>query len=109
MVIAQAQYGLAPELLNDLRKIFKHYPDIEKVLLFGSRAKGNFKEGSDIDLAVFGANINSSTFTQIWDQVDRLAIMLKIDILHWDTLQNLALKDKIVAEGVELYVKNGQS
>jgi predicted nucleotidyltransferase len=101
--MTQEQYGLPEALLKQLRNIFIHYAHIDKVLLFGSRVKGSFREGSDIDLAVLGSKITKEEFTQIWGQVDLLAVMLKIDLLHWDKLENLVLKNKIINEGKAIY------
>ena len=66
-------YGLSDETVKDLCSVFACYDNIEKVLLFGSRAKGNFREGSDIDLALFGKDI---TFSQILDIKVRIEDLL---------------------------------
>ena len=47
-------YGLSDTVIMDICSVFRRYPNIEKVLIFGSRAKGTYSEGSDIDLAAVG-------------------------------------------------------
>lgn len=46
------KHGLSSEIMQQLKSVFARYPNIHTVYLFGSRAKGNFRDGSDIDLAV---------------------------------------------------------
>jgi predicted nucleotidyltransferase len=47
-------YGLQEKTIQAIRNIFSRFPEVEKVLLYGSRAKGNFRNGSDIDLCMVG-------------------------------------------------------
>lgn len=47
-------FGLSNEVIKDISDVLKKHPNIDKVLIFGSRAKGNYTEGSDIDLALIG-------------------------------------------------------
>jgi len=96
-------FGLSPAILGDLRRVFAAYPEIEQVLIFGSRAKGNFRDGSDIDLAVFAPTMNEAAFTRLWNKLDALPILFKMDVLHWDTLGNTRLKDKITGEGRRIF------
>lgn len=95
--------GLSDSILGDLRRVFATYPEIEQVLIFGSRAKGTFKDGSDIDLAVFAQHMSEPRFTQLWNELDALPLIFKMDVLHWNKLGNQRLKDRIPAEGKLLY------
>lgn len=51
-------FGLSNETVHDIHLVFQSYPNIQEVLIFGSRAKGDFKRNSDIDLAIKGENIS---------------------------------------------------
>jgi len=95
--------GLSDSILDDLRRVFAAYPEIEQVLIFGSRANGTFKDGSDIDLAVLAPTMSAARFTQLWNALDVLPLVFKMDVLHWDTLGNQLLKDKIPATGKLIY------
>ena len=56
------QFGLKPEVITQINQIFAEYPEISKAILYGSLAKGNYKNGSDIDLTLisdFCTNSNS--------------------------------------------------
>jgi len=95
-------YGLAPEILADLRRTFARHAEVERVLIFGSRAKGHFKDGSDIDLAVFAPTMSEEAFTRLWQEVNGLPMIFKVDLLHWDTLGDERIKSSILASGKPL-------
>ncbi len=103
MAVGTLTFGLSDSLLGDLRRVFAAYPEIEQVLIFGSRAKGTFKDSSDIDLAVFAPGMSEQRFTQLWNELDALPLVFRMDVLHWNALGNQRLKDKIPAEGKTLY------
>ena len=58
-------FGLTKKDIAALQSIFQRLPEIQEVIIFGSRAKGNSKNGSDIDLAVKGKNMNDSVISHI--------------------------------------------
>lgn len=98
-------YGLSLAIIEDLRQVFAHYPDIHQVLIFGSHAKGNYREGSNIDLAVIAPNMSDSTLTQLWNEIDALPLVFKADLLHWDKLDNASLKQNVQRFGQLLFPK----
>ena len=60
-------YGLLERDLKYILEAVRKYPEIEKVIIFGSRAMGNYKPGSDIDIALKGQNVNRTTVIRlIW-------------------------------------------
>ena len=95
-------FGLSAAVLADLQAVFKRFSQIESVLVFGSRASAHFKDGSDIDLAIVAADMDAQTFAQLWCALDDVPMVFKLDVVHWNQLQNTALKDKILLEGVRL-------
>jgi len=95
----QLTFGLSKRIRADFSGTFARYPDIEQVLIFGSRAKGCAKPGSDIDLAVFAPRMTDPEFSRLWNEIDELPLVFKVDLLHWDRLANRSLKDKIALEG----------
>lgn len=92
--------GIPSEHLKKIKKIFQKYPQIQGVILFGSRAKGNPREGSDIDLALKGKNIDSRLLTQIGLDYDALYLPWKLDAIAYDTIENLDLKEHIDHVGI---------
>ncbi|MEQ9107828.1 MAG: nucleotidyltransferase domain-containing protein [Limnobacter sp.] len=94
---------MSSEIVRQLTSVFARYPNIETVYLFGSRAKGNFRDGSDIDLAVLAPEMKPEIFTQLWNEIDALPMVFKVDCLHFEQLENDALKQKVLNEGVVFY------
>jgi predicted nucleotidyltransferase len=103
VVTKELVFGLSKNILLDFNRVFTDFPEIERVLIFGSRAKGTFKDGSDIDLAVFSPTMSEQHFTKLWNQLDALPLAFKIDVLHWNKLGNERLKNRIPVEGKVLY------
>lgn len=71
-----------------------------RLVMFGSRARGDHSPGSDIDLAVYG--MPPKERGSFWAEAEELPTLLKLDILHMDTVENAALRDNIEKEGVDL-------
>lgn len=94
------KFGLDAPIIDSLHNVFARYPTVEQVKLFGSRASGTFRDGSDIDLAIIAPTMSDEEFTLLWDEVDELPIVFSIDLLHFDRLGNQALKASVLAEGV---------
>jgi proline iminopeptidase len=103
MEVAIHSFGLSADVIQMLREVFSHYPETERVMVFGSRAKGTYKSGSDIDLAVIATNMSPQRFAQLWSELDSLPLIFKVDVLHWNTLANSRLQAKIMEEGQLLY------
>lgn len=100
-------FGLSSAVISYLHGVFAKYPEIESVLIFGSRAKDTFKEGSDIDLAVIAPAMDNHQFNQLWGELDELPLVFKMDVLHWNQLSNEPLKQKIAHEGRQFYPPSG--
>ena len=73
----------------------------EKIVLFGSRARGDNKERSDIDLAIYG--MPESNRALFWSDVDDLPTLLKFDLVHVDADTDAELVKNIEKDGVTLY------
>jgi len=100
-------FGLREKYLWRMRQLFSLNPEIEKVVLYGSRAKGNHKEGSDIDLALVGDEVNFDTIAHIQYVLNEAcSIPYKVDVLHYNSLSNNMLKGEIVTFGKEIYNRN---
>ena len=96
-------HGLSDNTVKTLTDIFKQFSNIHSVILYGSRAKGNYHKGSDIDFAIDAPNMNNSEFARLWNAVDELPLIYKIDCLHVQRLNNNALLDNIHKQGVVFY------
>lgn len=98
------QHGLSDRTINTLNTIFKKYPDIKQVILYGSRAKGNYKNGSDIDLTLKVADsFTHTTLSRIWNDFDDSDMPYFVDVSIYEKLTNPDLKAHIDRVGKILY------
>ena len=67
-----------------IRTVLQQYPQISRAVLFGSRAKGTHRDGSDIDLAVIGTGLDHHTMLAIQQQLDDLLLPVSIDLVRLD-------------------------
>lgn len=98
-------YGLTDTELAKLRGVFASHSHIERVMLYGSRAKGNYKPFSDIDMTLFGENLTHDDIVAVNSEVDNLLLPYQCDISSFNNLRNEALIDHINRVGVEIYHK----
>jgi proline iminopeptidase len=96
-------FGLAERHYDEFERIFSRYPQVDQVLIFGSRAKGTDKPESDFDLAVLAPTMKDSEFSRLWNEIDALPLVFKVDLLHWDRLTQNRLREKITSEGRLFY------
>ena len=99
-------YGLSDTVITDICCVFRRYPNIEKVLIFGSRAKGTYSEGSDIDLAAIGDDI---TFNQLMDiniQIEDLGLLYKVDVVDYNKNIDTPIGEHINRVGKPFYERN---
>lgn len=96
--------GISPSQNEQLLTVFRHRPEVERVVLFGSRAKGNFKPGSDIDLAIYlEPALDLSTWLDFANQIDELDFPQKVDLINAERIQNEELKEHIRRVGVLIF------
>jgi len=87
-------FGLKEKHINAINACFALYPQIEQVLVYGSRAKGNYRDGSDIDLTIVG-NLDFSSLLHLEKQLDNLLLPYKIDLSLHDNIR--ARANEVVA------------
>lgn len=97
------KFGLNDTIIEAIQKVFEINASIDEVIVFGSRAKGNYKEGSDIDLAVKGRNISFDDILKLHGQLDDLNLPYKIDLLDCASNKEPALKEHIDRVGIVFY------
>ena len=93
-------YGLRDELLREIIELAKKY-DLTSVTLFGSRARGDYRERSDIDLAVSGGDYDRFAL----DVDEETSTLLMFDIVNLDGAVQPELLENIRREGKQLYAK----
>lgn len=98
-------YGIPEYALDRIKAIFKTHPKISKVWLYGSRALGTYRLGSDIDLCLEGPLLNTTDLLQIENQLDDLLLPWKIDLSIRQGIDNGDLLEHITQNGKILYEK----
>ena len=100
-------YGLTPDNIRDIQTIFAGFSKIEEVLLYGSRAKGNYHSGSDIDITLLGKGLSlKSTVYPLRDKLDALYLPYTFDISIFSKLDNDDLIEHILQAGKTFYQKS---
>ena len=94
------KYNLPDRVLRDIT-LFAKNNNIEKIILFGSRAKGNHTERSDIDIAVSGGDFDAF----YWDVKEKTHSLLSFDVVDLDSGVSDDLKSEIDKDGVVIYEK----
>ena len=98
--------GLNQHERDLLTGVFRRHPEIDEVRIFGSRAKGNHKNNSDIDLALWG-KLNWQLLGRVAGELDELPLPYIFDLTIYDSIQNPQLKEHIERVGSTIYSREG--
>ncbi len=97
------RFGLSDTVIEELQDVFRRHANIRKVLIFGSRSKGNYRAGSDIDLAIVGNNIDYEQLLTILCEIDDLELLYSVDLLDYQKKKGTPLGDHIDRVGQVFY------
>lgn len=96
--------GLSPRVIAEMNEIFRSCSNLESALLFGSRACGNYKKTSDIDLAVTGCNF--SDILRLQESFADSNIIYTVDVVDYNKASQ-ELRDDIDEEGIIIFSRKG--
>lgn len=105
-MVDKTKYGLENGVLSNIILVLKENKKLSKAILFGSRAKGTFHAGSDIDLALFGNELSLDDILKITMETERLHLPYKLDLIIYNRIHEPALKEHIDRVGVILFDRN---
>jgi predicted nucleotidyltransferase len=91
-------FGLDKSILKKIVQVITRYPSVSKATIYGSRAKGNYKNSSDIDIAIHASSMSEDDFAKLCFELNELPIVFKIDVVHVESLTDRKLVDKISEE-----------
>ncbi len=97
------RHGLSDGTVKKICDVLARYQKVEQAILYGSRAKGNYKPGSDIDLSLRGDNISFKKLSEIYAELDDLLLPYTIDLSIFERLRHEKLKEHIERVGIVLY------
>ena len=97
------KFGLPNNTVEKMREVFAKYRHVEKVIIYGSRAKGNYKNGSDIDLTMLGDSITDRDRRDIFFELDNLPTPYMVDLSIFSKLNHADLESHILRVGHVFY------
>ena len=100
------EIGLNKNEINNICSVLINFNELDEVVVFGSRAKGNFKPGSDVDLALKGRGLNLNVLNRISNELDDLDLPYLFDLCIYDRIENPAFKEHINSTGISFYRNN---
>ena len=104
------RFGLKESTIEKICAVFARYPQVEKAVLYGSRAKGACKNGSDIDLTLYGgANLALHVLYKIMNELDDLLLPYTIDLSIFDDIGDAEVIEHIRRVGVTFYARLSDS
>ncbi len=98
-------FGISDKDYAEICSYISIQPEIEAVILYGSRAKGNYKKFSDIDITLLGENVSHKNLIRLYSLLDDSLLAYKFDISIFSQLKNPDLIDHINRKGVLFYSK----
>ena len=101
-------FGLSQKTIIQLRSVFKKHPEVTQVKIYGSRARGKYRRGSDIDLAFFSESEKDLSSNLSWE-LDDLPSPYLFDLVNYNTLTDSPLKKEIDKYGRVFYKKKNSS
>ena len=100
------QYGLSDRTLKKIRDVLVRYPQVEEAVLYGSRARGDYKNGSDIDLTLRGGDVLTHTIlSRIANDLDDQLLPYTIDLSIFKNIRNPEMLAQIKRVGIAFYKK----
>ncbi|GAB3025223.1 nucleotidyltransferase domain-containing protein [Bowmanella dokdonensis] len=96
------EFGLSGEVIDKIRSVFSRHADIESAIVYGSRAMGTYRPGSDLDICLHG-NLNAKQLLALHCELEELDLPYQIDLSIYSTINNPDLRQHIDRVGKSLY------
>jgi len=100
-------FGLSDATCATIHAILANYPAISQAVIYGSRAKGNYRPGSDIDLALFGDGLDTQVLAAVASDLEDSDIPYTVDLSLWERIDNTALREHIERVGQVFFRREG--
>lgn len=99
----EKMFGITKKSYDKLQGLFAAAPRIERVVIYGSRAMSTYKNGSDIDLTIFGDSLDFNFLTEMMGKVENLDLHYTVDLSIFNLIDNPQLTDHILRVGKDFY------
>ncbi|HEY5593314.1 MAG TPA: restriction endonuclease subunit S [Paludibacter sp.] len=97
------KFGLEVQVIENIISVLEQHPKVDKGFVFGSRAKGNYRPDSDIDIAIKGNEITTDDIIAISVAIETIGITHKFDLIDYNSIKEPALKEHIDRVGIVFY------
>lgn len=97
------RFGLNDSTVEKINSVFEKYPEVEEVIIYGSRAKGNYRNSSDIDITLKGEKLTTELLSKIETDIDDLLTPYMFDVSVFKELNSPDLENHINRIGVTFY------
>ena len=101
--MSSPEFGLPPATLEAIRRILAEVPAVKKAVIYGSRAKGTYRPGSDIDLTLFGDGLDLDTLGRIAARLHESPIPYQVDLSIFELIDHAGLREHIQRVGQPFY------
>ena len=101
-----ARFGLSAAVTGKIREVLSRHPAVQRAVIYGSRAKGNYRPGSDIDLTLVtteGYTISQGELARILDEIDDQLLPYMLDLSVFEDLRHAGLREHIERVGQVFY------
>ena len=105
---SDSNFGLDPSIARELREFFEQREGVNRVWIFGSRARGDQHVRSDIDLAVDAPGLDASGFAALERALDDLLFVRKVELVHWQGISNARFRREIEADRKVFWESRGR-
>lgn len=101
-----SKFGLSAQTIQRIRDVLKEYPAIEAAILYGSRAKGSYRPGSDIDISLTGKSLDHQVRNKVYRKLDNLLLPYTFDVSLYKQIDNPELIEHIERVGKLFYSRS---
>lgn len=108
MMDSERRFGLSEQTIADISNVLAKHPNVEEAILFGSRAKGCHKPGSDIDLALRAEGLTFSQAAAIVEEIYDTGLLYEVDLVDINRNHGTPLGDHIARVG-KLFYRRGRA
>ena len=95
------KFGLDQKTYLAIKTVLSAFPGVERVVIYGSRAKGNYRNGSDIDIVLIAPKLKLTDLSKLEEQIDELMLPYRFDLSLYHHIDNPSLIDHIQRIGIE--------
>jgi predicted nucleotidyltransferase len=99
-----SKFGLDEKQIGLIQNVFLQFPEIKRVIIYGSRAKNKQKQTSDIDLAIEVPNFGMSGILRLKAELNELPLPFDFDVLNITEVQNQKLLKNIKTDGKVFFI-----